>query len=108
MDGRIESAARLAVQAAEADYNYVFTCRAEGGRKIFRDELDARLKVVFKGDHRSYKRTGYYDFKNTFPNKIKTGMAYLITSIPAIKKQMIKYMIPGMIRNHKKIPESVK
>jgi len=36
--------------------------RTIAGMKIFRDEIYGGLKIIFRADHRNYKKTGVYDF----------------------------------------------
>ncbi|MBN1648074.1 MAG: hypothetical protein JW874_08580, partial [Spirochaetales bacterium] len=106
LDEQIRAAAQMAVWAAEAGYNSEYTFRADGGRKIFRDEIYAGLRVVFRGDHRAYKKTGFYNLpaKGLFA-KIKLHIAMVITGIPLIKKLMREHMAEGMISRLKKVPE---
>ena len=62
VDRLLQDLARRLVRFAAADYVRPPTFLGVGGRKLFRDEIWGRLRVVFQADHRAYKRLGLYDF----------------------------------------------
>lgn len=66
IDSLLQSFADKLIKFADNGYvNYTF--RHEGGFKLFRDEIHANLRIVFRADHRYYKKYGLYD---TLPNKV--------------------------------------
>jgi hypothetical protein len=70
--------------------------------KIFRDDIYEDLRVVFKGDHRAYKREGIYDFPQRNPLKrLAVWLGYWITSIPAVYRGMIGNFPAFMIMQYK-------
>jgi len=70
--------------------------------KIFRDEIYGGLKIIFRADHRNYKKTGVYDFpqKNLFRIAFYC-LGYLFTSIGIIQKKMVDNMPDLLIRPYK-------
>ncbi len=75
-----------------------------GGMKVFRDEIWGGLSVVFKADHRYYKKNGIYDFPQKKVLKIIfIKLLYLITCIPAINRKMTQNFKKMMIMPYRKI-----
>jgi multimeric flavodoxin WrbA len=75
-----------------------------GGMKIFRDDIFGELRIVFKGDHRAYKRAGVYDFPQRRPLKrLAVWLGYWITSIPAVYRHMSANFPAFMIMQYKPI-----
>jgi multimeric flavodoxin WrbA len=104
LDSNIQSAAVLGIDFAERKYNKTRTFRAVSGMKIFRDDIFEGLKVVFKGDHRTYRKRKYYDYKGFgILHRAKINIAYALTSIPFIKKQMYSNMPKMMISQFQKV-----
>jgi len=94
--------AKRLVYCAENNYIKPSTFRAIAGMKIFRDEIYGGLKIIFRADHRNYRKTGVYDFPQK--NIIKTllfRLAYLVTSIGFIQKKMIGNMPDFMVKPYK-------
>ena len=53
------------------------------GMKIFRDDIWSELKVVFRADHKAYKRLGFYDFpQRRIGQRILMGLAWFVTGLP--------------------------
>ncbi len=107
LNSEIESAVRMAIEASVEGYVCSDTFRSTAGRKIFRDDVYEGMKVVFRADHRTYKKIGYYDFQGrSLFNRLKMSIAYLITSIPFIKKGMFSNMVGSMVAPFRKITGS--
>ena len=62
LDGLLDSLAGRLIDCAAAGYVQPMTFLGVGGRKLFRDEIWAELRFVFRQDHRYYKSHGLYDF----------------------------------------------
>ncbi|MFA6508662.1 MAG: NAD(P)H-dependent oxidoreductase [Treponemataceae bacterium] len=107
----LDAAAARSVAAAELPTTTLATAtfRGVGGMKIFRDAVYAGLRIVFKADHRSYKRNGEYDFptKKVF-QRFGVWLAYWITSIPFIQKGMNENMKTFMLKPYEKVLEKTK
>ncbi len=68
--------------------------------KIFRDDIWSELRVVFRADHRAYKRLGFYDFpQRRIGHRVLMGLAWLITGLPGIRTRF-----PSMIRTQMIVP----
>ncbi len=81
----------------ENDFMRPYTCRREGGHKIFRD-LIYEMKFVFTQDHKFYKKHDLYDFpQNKYKTRIKNFFLKILLNTPGIKEKaqekMTEYMI---------------
>ena len=104
LDSLINTAARLSISFADKKYHNTNTFRGVAGMKIFRDDIFEGLKIVFKGDHRIYRKRKYYNYKgHRLPNRLKTGIIYAMTSIPFIKKQLYSNMPKMMISQYQRV-----
>ncbi|HCM28759.1 MAG: hypothetical protein A2Z99_21165 [Treponema sp. GWB1_62_6] len=75
-----------------------------GGMKIFRDEIYGGLKIVFKADHREYRKTGEYDFPLRNPLAgLGVWLGYWITSIPFIQRGMRNGMTKFMVKPYEAV-----
>ncbi len=100
LDSVIDGLADRLVRAAEAGYLSPVTFLGVGGMKIFRDEIYSDLRIVFKADHRAYKKQGLYDFPQRNPLKMLfIRLGYVVTSVPFVYRKMI-----GNFRNFMLMP----
>ncbi|MBN2510287.1 MAG: NAD(P)H-dependent oxidoreductase, partial [Spirochaetales bacterium] len=101
---RLDALAIRVIAQAEAGYIAPRTFPGVGGMKIFRDDIYSHLKMVFRADHRSYRRTGVYDYVQANPFK-HTWMKLLnlIIGIPFVKKQMYAHIREGMIAPYRRV-----
>ena len=96
-------AVRLAT-CAELEYIQPFTFLGVAGLKIFRDEIWEGLQVVFRADHKFYKKHKLYNFPQRNPLKnLFYRIGYFITGIPFIRRQMEQHMKQGMVRPYHRI-----
>jgi multimeric flavodoxin WrbA len=96
-------AVRLAT-CTELEYIQPFTFLGVAGLKIFRDDIWEGLRVVFRADHKFYKKHKLYDFPQRNPLKnLFIRIGYFITGIPFIRRQMEQHMKEGMIRPFQKV-----
>jgi len=69
------------------------------GKKIFRDAVWGRLRVVFQADHRYYKEHGMYDFpQKNYKWRIINSTLVMLTKIPAVRREFIKRVKKEMIK----------
>ena len=100
-------ATRLAI-CAELGYIRPPTFLGVAGLKIFRDFIGGGARVVFRADHKFYKKNKIYDFpqRNFFKNIFYT-LGYFITGIPFVRKKMEERMREGMLMPYRRILEKV-
>lgn len=107
LDALLDSFAGQIVQLAEEKYCNPSTFLGIGGMKIFRDEIWGGLRMVFQGDHRYYKRHGFYDFpQKKFANRMVNFFILPISRIPAVKKKMQLHMKEFMLMPYQKFVKS--
>ncbi len=88
------------VRLSEAGYIRPRTFLGIAGMKIFRDDIWSHLRVVFRADHKAYKRQGIYDFpQRRILQRMGTGLAWLVTGLPLIRSRF-----PLMIRTQMMVP----
>jgi multimeric flavodoxin WrbA len=69
------------------------------GRKIFRDAVFGKLRIVFQADHKYYIKNGFYDFPNkNYKWRMINGIIVLLTKIPFIRREFVKRMKTEMIK----------
>jgi multimeric flavodoxin WrbA len=106
LDRVIDSLAQRLVRYADAQYSKPLTFLGYGGMKVFRDDIYGELRVVFKGDHRAYKKTGAYDFpQNKYLSRLRVGSLYWVTSIPWIYNKFFADFRRMMIMPYRNIVE---
>ena len=104
LDGLLDDAASRALSALASGAMKPATFLGVGGMKIFRDDIYDELRIVFKADHRAYKRDGSYDFpQRNIVKRLAIWLAYWITSMPAIAKAMRKDFPSFMIKQYEPI-----
>ncbi|MHB8065586.1 MAG: NAD(P)H-dependent oxidoreductase [Ruminiclostridium sp.] len=109
LDTLIDAFAQQAIHYAVEDYIKPSTFLGVGGMKIFRDEIWGKLRFVFQGDHRSYKKMGFYDFpQKNLNTRIQNSAMILLTKIPKVKKQIQKEFRQLMLQDYKKLLDSEK
>ncbi|MBN1796979.1 MAG: NAD(P)H-dependent oxidoreductase [Spirochaetales bacterium] len=104
IDSLIRGLALRLDSSAELKYIQPFTFLGAAGIKIFRDEMWTGLRVVFRADHKFFKKHKLYDFPQRNPLKnMFYRIGYFITGIPFIRRQMEQHMKNGMIRPFQRI-----
>jgi DNA-binding PadR family transcriptional regulator/multimeric flavodoxin WrbA len=100
----IDAAASRAVAAARAHACKPATFLGVAGMKIFRDDIFGELRLVFKADHRAYRRSGEYDFPGRKPFfRLAVWLGYWISSIPGVYHAMIANFPRIMISRFKAV-----
>jgi multimeric flavodoxin WrbA len=104
LDDLIDSGAARSIAALDSGAMKPATFLGVGGMKIFRDDIFGGLRIVFKGDHRAYRKAGIYDFPNRNPLKrIGIWMGYWMTSIPAVNRKMMLDFPSMMLMPYKRL-----
>jgi hypothetical protein len=68
--------------------------------RIFRDDIWAHLRIVFRADHKAYKKLGFYDFpQRKILKRAVMGLAWMVTGLPLIRSRF-----PSMIRTQMIVP----
>jgi multimeric flavodoxin WrbA len=94
LEGRLDDLAERLVRLAVSGYFRPQTFLGIAGMKIFRDDIWGSLRVIFRADHRAYRRLGIYDFpQKRLGQTVLVRLAYLLTGLPGIRRRF-----PGMIR----------
>ena len=100
VDAALDQLAERLVRFANCAYVKPRTFLGVAGMKIFRDDIWSELRVVFRADHRAYKKRGYYDFpQRRIGHRIVMGLAWFITGLPGIRSRF-----PSMIRTQMVVP----
>jgi multimeric flavodoxin WrbA len=100
LDAALHQLAERMVRFAETGYIRPRTFLGVGGMKVLRDDIWSNLHVVFRADHKAYKRLGLYDFpQRRIGHRILMGLAWFITGLPGIRSRF-----PSMIRTQMIVP----
>ncbi len=100
LDAALDQLAARLTRCAEAAYVRARTFLGIAGMKVFRDDIWAELRVVFRADHKAYKRLGFYDFpQRKIGHRLLMGLAYFVTGLPGIRSRF-----PSMIREQMVVP----
>jgi hypothetical protein len=76
--------------------------------KVFRDDVWGGLRLVFRADHRAYRKLGVYDFpQRRIGRRILVALGWLITGFPAIRERFPRMIKKQMIRPYRKVLEGV-
>jgi hypothetical protein len=76
--------------------------------KIFRDDIWGQLRVVFRADHRAYRRLGVYDFpQKRLGRRILVRLACLVTGLPGIRRRWPAMIRQGMLLPYRKVLRAV-
>ncbi len=104
VDSLIDGLALRLTNYAEAAYMQPATFLGVAGMKIFRDDLWADLKPVFRADYKYYKKHKLFDFPQRHHlRNILINLAYVITGIPFIRKKMVGNMKQYMVTPYKRV-----
>ena len=104
IDRAIEAMAARSVRLAEEHYIQPATFLGIAGMKVFRDDIWGGLKIIFKADHRAYRKSGVYDYpQKSRLRSIFIQLIYWITSIPWISRRMMKNFKELMIMPYRRV-----
>ena len=72
--------------------------------RLTSDDVWGRLRFVFQGDHKYYKKQGLYDFpQKEVGTRAKVFIMTLMTKIPSVRKSIQKDMKVHMISGLQKV-----
>jgi multimeric flavodoxin WrbA len=106
LDGLLDGLAGRLVNCAAAHYVQPMTFLGVGSKKLFRDEIWAELRFLFRKDHKHYKSHGLYDFpKRSLKTRIVDMAFGLLLLIPAFNREFRKRIKEEMIKPLQKVVE---
>jgi multimeric flavodoxin WrbA len=104
LENSLDSLAGRLIRMCEAGYIRPRTFLGIAGMNVFRDDVWGGLRVIFRADHKAYKRMGVYDFPhNKIGKRILMGLAWMITGLPGIRKRFPAMMKQQMLKPFEKI-----
>jgi multimeric flavodoxin WrbA len=107
LDRQLEGFAGRLIDYAAVGYIRPPTFVSVAGRKLFRDEIWAGLRFLFRQDHRYCKTHGLYDFpRRSFRTRIVDTGFTLLLMIPAFKREFRKRIREEMIKPLQKVVEN--
>jgi multimeric flavodoxin WrbA len=100
LDRQLDNLAARLVRQAEEKYIPTGTYLAVGGKKIFRDSVAGRMRLIFHADHVYFKKHGWYDFPHRkYRQRLLNAALAPLFWIPVFRKRFYQIGIkPGMIR----------
>jgi multimeric flavodoxin WrbA len=108
IEERLDSLAAALIHHACSGYVRPRTFLGIAGMKVFRDDIWGGLRIVFRADHKAYKRMGVYDFpQNKIGRRILVSLGWLITGLPAIRRRFPRMVKQQMIQPYRKILEGM-
>jgi multimeric flavodoxin WrbA len=104
IDNVIDGLAHRMVRLSNAGYVRPRTFLGVGGRKIFRDDIYGRLRIVFQADHRAYKRLGVYDFpQKDLKTRAFNAVLTPLLKIPKMRREFTVRIKEQMIQPYQKL-----
>ncbi len=109
VDADIDALAGRCAMAVKTGYQRPKTFLGVGGMDIFRDDIYGHLGMVFRADHKSYRKNGVY---KTMPHKrplkfVGLRIVNLIVSFPPIRKKISANMRTFMLTPYKMMFKSL-
>ena len=99
INAALQIVASNAVMYSKLAYIKPRTFYQVAGKKLFRDAVWSRLRIVFQADHKYYKKHGFYNFpQKNYKWRLINSSIVLLTKIPFIRHEFIKRMKVEMIR----------
>jgi multimeric flavodoxin WrbA len=107
LDRLLEGFAGRLIDHAAAGYVRPPTFVSVAARKLFRDEIWAELRFLFRQDHRYYKSHGLYDFpRRSLKTRIVDAGFALLLLIPGFRREFRKRIREEMIKPLQKVVEN--
>jgi len=100
LDKLISDLAERSLRYSKQGFIKPGTFLAEGGMKLFRDDVWGRLRFVFQADHRHYQKNGFYDSfpqNDKFAKKLNRKFMF-ITKFKKIRIQFYKRITTELVR----------
>ena len=106
LDRLLDGFAGRLIDYAAAGYIRPPTFVSVAGRKLFRDEVWAGLRFLFRRDHRYYKSHGLYDFPNrSLKTRIVDAGFTVLLLIPPFRREFRKRIREEMVKPLQKVVE---
>ncbi len=103
LDGMLDGLASRLVSAAGQCAAGAETFRGKAGWKVFRDDIYDGMRVIFRNDHRTYKRLKLYDFPTRkYGKRIVNACLTLLMNIAPIRRWFMKNIRENMLRDYQK------
>ncbi len=107
IERQLDSLAERLVRLSRSAYIRPRTFLGVAGLKIFRDALSGGMRVVFRADHKAYKRMGFYDFPQRNPlQRLSVALAWLVTGMPGIRDRFPAMIKSRMVQPYRKVVEA--
>ncbi len=104
VDALLQNLAKRGTEFAASGYVQPRTFLGVGGMKIFRDDVWGKLRIVFRADHRAYKRMGVYDFpQRKLGVRLLNAIGAPLFRIPQIRKAFNSRTKEGMVQPYQRI-----
>ena len=108
IEERIDSLAERLIRQAQLGYIRPRTFLGIAGMKVFRDDIWGGLRIVFRADHKAYKRLGVYDFpQNRLGRRILVRLGWFVTGLPGIRQRFPQMIKQQMIQPYRKVLDGV-
>lgn len=104
IDTLILKLASDAIKFSVTNYVKPATFLGVAARKLFRDEVYGRLRMVFQADYRAYKQLKWFDFpQKDYGLRLVNLISGLLLRIPYIRKKFQGLLKEGMIKSHQRV-----
>jgi multimeric flavodoxin WrbA len=104
VEERIDTLADQLTRQAGSGYIRPRTFLGIAGMKVFRDDIWGGLRIVFRADHRAYKKLGVYDFpQRKIGRQVLVRLGWLITGLPGIRRRFPQMIKQQMIRPYRRV-----
>lgn len=99
LDDQLQRLGETLIWSAEKGCMKPATFLGAGGRKVFRDDIRARLRFPFRADDAYYKQHGLYDFpQKDYRARMTSALLLLLSRVPRIRKEIYSRMKDEMIK----------
>jgi len=108
LEAQLDTLAERMVRLSHDGYVRPQTFLGVGGMKVFRDDIWGGLRIVFRADHRAYKRMGVYDFpQSRLGWRLLVPLASLFTALALVKKRFQAVLIHRMIQPYRRVLDRI-
>lgn len=108
IEERLDTLAAQLIRQAQSGYIRPQTFLGIAGMKVFRDDIWGGLRIVFRADHKAYKRLGVYDFpQKKIGRRILVQLGWFATGLPGIRKRFPGMIKQQMIQPYQKVLQKV-
>lgn len=106
LDEAIHDLAQRAVRYWEDGYTAPGTFRAKGGHKIFRDAIWGWMRMPFVSDHRTYKKSGFYEFPHrNWKSRLSNAITLPLLRSSGVRNKVYPNLRDLMVKRHLQIVE---